>query len=202
MPLPRKSLLAAAAATALIGGGAWAASAYTHHVQVRLPDGEIAQVDYVGDVAPRVVLQPVAADAGAVARDPLMAIGFSGGFPGFGQMDRIFTDMERQQAAMLQQVAAMERAAVTGQHAANAPTHGGVNWSYVSNTTSSNGCTQTVEWHSQGAKSQGAGQKDVQGQPQVIRTSSGNCDKAVKDTPIHEAADVKPQAAVPAGKTV
>jgi len=193
MQLPRKSLLAAAAATALIGGGAWAASAYTHHLQVRLPDGEIAQVDYVGDVAPRVVLQPTAADAAAVAPDPLVAIGF----PGFGQMDRIFADMERQQAAMMQQVAAIERAAATGQHQ---PVNGGVNWSYVSSTTSSNGCTQTVEWHSQGVDSPNAAQ--VQAQPQVIRTSSGNCDKAVTDTPIHEAAEVKPQAAVPAGKTV
>ncbi len=196
MQLPRKTLLAAAAATALIGGGAWAASAYTHHVQVRLPDGQIAQVDYVGDVAPRVVVQPAAAaDAGA---NPVMAIAF----PGFGQMDRIFADMERQQAAMMQQVAAMEHAAATdhagetGQHAAHAPANG-VNWSYVSSTTSSNGCTQTVEW-----SSQGAAQGGQQAQPQVIRTSSGNCDKAVKDTPIHEAADVKPQAPVPAGKTV
>jgi len=190
MQLPRKSLLAAAAATALIGGGAWAASAYTHHLQVRLPDGEIAQVDYVGEVAPRVVVQPIAA-----ARDPLIAIGF----PGFGQMDRIFADMERQQAAMMQQVAAMEHDIAT--HAVTgAPVNGHANWSYVSTTTSSNGCTQTVEWHSQAPQSQGAG--TAQAQPQVIRTSSGNCDKAVKDTPVHEAADVKPQAAAPAGKTV
>jgi hypothetical protein len=192
MQLLRKPLLVAAAATALIGGGAWAASAYTHHLQVKLPDGEIAQVDYVGDVAPRVVLQPVAADAAA---DPFVAAGF----PAFGQMDRIFADMERQQAAMMQQVAAMEHniavhgpaPVATGQHP------GMANWSYVSSTTTSNGCTQTVQWSSSDAAAKGA-----PAQPQVIRTSSGNCDKAVKDTPVHQAADVKPQTAAPAGKAV
>jgi hypothetical protein len=188
MQLLRKPLLAAAAATALIGGGAWAASAYTHHLQVRLPDGEIAQVDYVGDVAPRVVVQPVAAD-------PFVAAGF----PAFGQMDRIFADMARQQAAMMQQVAAMEHniavhgpaLIATGQHP------GMANWTYVSTTTTSNGCTQTVQWSSSGAAANG-----TQSQPQVIRTSSGNCDKAVQDTPVHPVSDVKPQAAVPAGKAV
>ncbi len=198
MPSLRKPLLAVVAASALIGGAAWAASTHTHHMQVRLPDGEIVQVNYVGDVAPRVVMQPVADQA---AQDPLQAIGF----PGFGAMDRIFADMERQQAAMMQQVAAMEHEAAThgatggpalvatGQQPAN-----GVNWSYVSSTTSSNGCTQTVEWHSGGPVAKGA----EAAQPQVIRTSSGNCDKAVKDTPVHEAAEVKQQATAPDGKTI
>jgi hypothetical protein len=201
MQLLRKPLLVAAAASALIGSGAWAASAYSHHMQVRLPDGEIAQIDYAGDVAPRVVLQPVAADPMAVLRDPFMAIGF----PGLGQMDRIFADLERQQAAMMQQVAAMEHnlampgpgLVATGQHLANGPVDGRQVWSYVSSTTSSNGCTQTVEWSSPGVPAQGA-----QAQPQVIRTSSGNCGKAVDDAPVHQAADVKSQGATPAGKAV
>jgi hypothetical protein len=77
----------------------------------------------------------------------------------------------------------------TGQHP------GMANWSYVSSTTTSNGCTQTVQWSSSDAKGAPA-------QPQVIRTSSGNCDKAVQETPVHPAAEVKPQAAVPAGKAV
>ena len=197
MQVLRKPLLAAAAATALIGGGAWAASSYTHHVQVVLPDGQIAQVEYVGDVAPRVVVQPVVTDPAVVAQDPFVAMGF----PGFGQIDRIFADMAHQQAVMMQQVAAMQRdiathgpaLAATGQHGVN----GGANWSYVSSTTTSNGCTQTVQWSSQGATAPGAS-----GQPQVIRTSSGNCDKAVQDAPVHAAADVKAPTASPVGKTV
>ena len=190
----RKPLLVAAAATALVGGAAWASSAYTHHLKVRLPDGEIAQVDYVGDVAPRVVLRPVAAVPVVAAQDPLMAVGF----PGFVSIDRIFADMQRQQAAMMQQVAAMQHQIATNGPAMVAtgqrPAHG-VNWTYVSSTTSSNGCTQTVEWHSGGAAN------GAQAQPQVVRTSAGNCDKAVKETPVHEAADVR-QAAAPVGKTV
>jgi hypothetical protein len=195
MQLLRKPLLVAAAATALIGGAALAASNYTHHMSVRLPDGSIAQVDYVGDVAPRVVLQPVATDAAADAADPFMAVGF----PGFGQMDRIFADMQRQQAAMMQQVAAMEHdVAIHGPAAiATGAGPGMANWSYVSSTTSSNGCTQTVEWTSQGDAT-----KTTAAQPQVVRTSAGNCDKAVKDTPIHTVADVKPATPEPAGKTI
>ena len=196
MPSLRKPLVIIAAVSALLGGAAWAASAQTHHMQVQLPDGEIVQVNYVGDVAPRVVMQPVTADP-AAEQDPLQAIGF----PGFGSMNRIFADMERQQAAMMQQVAAIEHEAAT--HGTTATTAGqpianGVNWSYVSSSTSSNGCTQTVEWHSGGAVAKGA----EAAQPQVIRTSSGNCDKAVKDTPVHEAAEVKQQATAPDGKTI
>lgn len=193
MQLLRKPLLAAAAAAVLIGGGAWAASTYPHHLQIRLPDGQIAQVDYAGDVAPRVVLRPVAAPPAAI--DPVMAIGF----PGFGQIDRIFADMERQQAAMMQQAAAIEHEIATrgpalvnaGPHAAN----GNVNWTYVSSTSTSNGCTQTVEWTSPGAAAKDA-------QPQVIRTSSGNCDKAVKDAPVHDVAEVGPQPPAPVGKVI
>lgn len=195
MQVNRKPLLVAAAVAALIGGGAWAASARTHHMQVSLPDGEIVQVNYVGDVAPHVVVRPVAAAPVAVAGDPFMATGF----PGFGQMDRIFLDIQRQQAAMMQQVAAMQHdmaahgaaLASTGQHPA-----GGTNWSYVSSTTTSNGCTQTVEW------SQGAATRSADAQPQVIRTSSGNCDGAVKETPVHPVADVPAQPKVLPGNTI
>ncbi len=135
------------------------------------------------------VVQPAAPDPTA---DPFVAIGF----PAFGQMDRIFADMQRQQAAMMQQVAAMEHdIAVHGPALVATAQHPGVaNWSYVSSTTSSDGCTQTVEWTSSSTA--------ANAQPQVVRTSAGNCDKAVKDTPVHPVADVKTPAQTTVGKAV
>jgi hypothetical protein len=181
----RKSCLAAAGLALVIGGCAYAASQYTHHLQVTLADGEVAQVDYVGDIAPRVVMQPI-----AVAQDPLPDM------LGFGSVDQIMVDLARQHAAMMQQVAQMQAdmaAQPAGVPVADQHTANGVHWSYVSTTTTSNGCTRTVEWHTTGAQAE---------QPQVIRTSSGTCDTAVNPAPVHDAADVKSQVPAPAGKVV
>jgi hypothetical protein len=156
MPSLRTPLLVIAAVTAVVGGGAWAATNYTHHINVTLPDGSIAQVDYVGDTAPRVVLRPIStvpiskvpvstvpvSTVPVAAQNPVFAIAFSG----FAQMDRIVADMQRQQQVMMQRAAAMQRAMVAHPVAvmASAGQHG-ASFSYVSTTTSNNGCTQTVQ---------------------------------------------------------
>ena len=45
-------------AAAALAGTAIAASPKTHVMNVPLPDGSVARVEYVGDVAPRVTVAP------------------------------------------------------------------------------------------------------------------------------------------------
>ena len=167
MRFTRKIILAGGA-TLLVAGTAAMAAEKLHTMNVALPDGSVAQIQYAGDVAPRVTLQPV--DQVPVAFvDP------------FAEFDRIAAAMDAQQQAMMQQVAAMQEAAAKagsgapGQVTLAGNLPAGTQFTYVSSTTDANGCTRTVQYSSDG-KSQ---------QPQVTKTSAGSCDAA------------KPEAAAP-----
>jgi len=144
-----------------LGGAALAADA-SHVLNIALPDGEIAQVHYVGDVPPRVVLTPA-----STAVDP------------FAAMDAMVAQMARDQAAMLAEAAAIQRAALAQagvdpqgnmvlvrNGSAGAPARG--SYHMVSITTDARGCTERTEETSDGA---GAA-------PKVVHTLSGNCGKA------------------------
>lgn len=183
--------LMAGTATLLVAGAAYAA-ARDHVLNVSLADGSVAQIHYQGDVAPRVVMvpagvQPAAGnDAAAMATDPFLA------------MDREFAAMQAQQDAMLRQVAEMQRAAAAAPSgrapnvvstSTGAP-NGVFQYQMISTTTGANGCTQTVEWRSDGR----------QAEPQVTQTSAGDCRAVTSDAPAHPAAEVRqdPQARLPA----
>ncbi|MGN6147885.1 MAG: hypothetical protein ACTHPD_05040, partial [Rhizomicrobium sp.] len=54
----RKTTMALmAGALALAGTAAWAASSDVHHMTVRLADGSVANIEYTGDVAPKVSIR-------------------------------------------------------------------------------------------------------------------------------------------------
>lgn len=158
----RNTLLAGAGAL-LVAGGAVAAEKSAHVMNLAFPDGSVAQVRYVGEVAPRLVMIEAPVQR-IVLADP------------FAQMARISAMMELQHRAMMQRVAQMEAqmadamsraqsemrmVSVPGEDATPA---GVVQYSYVS-TTSANGCTTTVQWRSDGSGAQ----------PQVHKTSAGSC---------------------------
>jgi hypothetical protein len=146
----------------LVAGAAVAAEKY-HVMSVALPDGSVAQIQYQGDVAPRIVFADAPAQRIALA-DP------------FADMDRIFAAMELQHRQMMQRVAQMQaQMADAVKQAQNqtqtvsatggaAPANGVVQYSFVS-TTNSDGCTTSVQWRSDGSGAQ----------PQVYKTSSGDC---------------------------
>ncbi|MGZ3256324.1 MAG: hypothetical protein ACXU68_06070 [Croceibacterium sp.] len=182
MRFARTTILAGGAALLLAGTAAVAAEKL-HTMNVSLPDGSVAQIEYTGDVAPKVAVQP--ADAVPVAFvDP------------FAELDRMAAYMEAQHQAMMQQVAAMEKAAAAGGSAApgmvtvsgNLPA--GTHFTYISSTTDANGCTQTVEYSSDGNSQQ----------PKVTRTSAGSCDKAKSDAPVAASAAKQPEPAGPGTK--
>lgn len=161
MPFTRSTALLAAGA-ALIAVGTSAVAAETlHKMQVALPDGGTVHVEYAGEVAPKVTVEPARPQA-RIAYDP------------FAELDRIAFEMRARQQAMLRQMAAMQQAAAEGRIAApggvtlvgNLPA--GAQVSYFSSTTDASGCTRTVQYSSDGSGAE----------PQVTRASTGSCDAA------------------------
>ncbi len=170
----RTALIGGAVAVAATGA-AVAASEHIHMMKVNLPDGAVAQIHYTGDVAPKVevVSGPAAQRLMAVP----VGLDDDAFFAPFARMDMIMAQMEQQHQAMMQQIAQMNEAAATASDGAPAhlvamgqlPQGATVHYSFYSSTSGKNGCTQTVEWRSDGSGKQ----------PQVTRASSGDCD-AVK----------------------
>ena len=150
-------------AGALLVAGTAAAAETLHTMEVALPDGSTAHIEYAGEVAPKVTIEQADPQARA-AYDP------------FAELDRIAYQMRARQQAMLQQMAAMQQAAAeAGATTEAAPgmtfignLPAGAEVSYYSSTTDANGCTQTVQYSSDGSSEK----------PEVTRASAGNCDAA------------------------
>jgi hypothetical protein len=175
-----KVLLAGAGALTL-AGVAVAATDHGHVMNVVLPDGSVAQVHYVGNVAPQVVAVPAAPVAYA-ADDP------------FAMMDRISYEMDRRMDAMLQQASAMAAPAANGQlseAALKSMPQGSVSYSFTS-YSSGNGasCSQSVQVTS-------LGQNQA---PKVERQSQGDCSAVAtrKPTPAVQQATPEAPKVVPA----
>jgi len=152
-------LVLAGLGAAALAGAAVAASRDTHIMNVQLPDGSTARVEYVGNVAPKVTVVPAPA-------------------PQFGLFDRSMSDMQRQMDAMMKQVDAMARMPVTGAPGVNVAAYGTApeGSSSVTVVSTSNGaktCTRTTE-----VTSQGAGKP-----PKVATNVSGDCGTAPAPVP-------------------
>jgi hypothetical protein len=182
MRLTRKIILAGGAALLAFGTAAVAADKL-HTMNVALPDGSVVQVQYAGDVAPRVAFQPIEAVPIAYV-DP------------FAELDRMAAAMEAQHQALMRQVAQMEQ--VAAQAGSSGPdgitlvgnVPAGTHFTYVSSTTDANGCTRTVEYSSDGSSQQ----------PKVTKTSAGTCDTArqpAAPTAVSAPAPAKPAAEGP-----
>ena len=154
MPKALGLVLAGLGAVTLTGA-ALAASRDTHTMTVPLPDGSIAKVEYVGNVAPKVTVSP--------APPP-------GLFAPFGLFDRSAFDMQRQIDAMMRQVNEMARSPIAGAPGLNVAAYGNApaGSSSVTIVTTSNGsktCTRRTE-----VTSEGAGRP-----PKVVSSLSGDC---------------------------
>ena len=152
-------VLAGMSATAL-AGAAIAASRDTHTMNVPLPDGSTARVEYVGNVAPKVTVVPA----------PVAAP--------FGMFDRSMFEMDRQIDAMMRQVERMARMPVAGGPAMNVAAYGNApegssSVTVVSTSNGSKTCTRTTE-----VTSQGAGKP-----PKVVTNVSGDCGVAPAPAP-------------------
>jgi hypothetical protein len=176
-----RTVVIAGAATLLFAGAAVAATAKVKTMQVSLPDGSIANITYVGDVAPKVVFEPV--DVQAAYSDTFAAMERD-----FARVSAIMEAQHRQ--AMQQQVAV---SAQPGKVfiAGTMPRGSSYSYTMVSSSNGQGSCTQTVEWRSEG----------VGKEPQVRRASSGDCgaakngegDKPVPASVSQNAASVDPR---------
>jgi len=160
----RTALVAGAAVIAAAGFvGAAAAASNFHVLTVRLPDGSLEQIRYLGDQPPEVSL--------GQAPLPLVspAFGLIGPDPVFADLDRISADMDRSAAAMLQEARRMEAHAFASPDRllnvdfGNAP--GTRAYSVVSTMSGGHVCTRSVQysWSSVGKA------------PRVVTRTSGDC---------------------------
>ncbi len=148
-------------ASAAIAGTAVAASADKHMLEVALPGGVTAHIEYYGDVAPKVTIVPGTFAPFAVGWAPAV-------FPDFGA---IMQRMDAERAAMMKQVRQMTSRGAGGGVApinvasyANMPA-GTNSVSVVSISNGSGTCTRTTR-----IIAQGAGKA-----PKVVSDVSGTC---------------------------
>ena len=136
-------------------GAAVAASRDTHTINVPLPGGSVAHVEYVGSVAPKVTVSPAPP---------------AGPWAAFGMFDHSAFDMQRQIDAMMRQIDAMARAPVAGVPGMNVAAYGNMpagtqSVNVVSTSNGAKTCTRTTE-----VTAQGAGKP-----PKVLTNVSGDC---------------------------
>jgi hypothetical protein len=160
--------LAGAAAVAL-AGAAVAAGPKAHRMDVPLPDGAVAHVEYYGDVAPKVTVDPI--DAVALGRDWAPLASFAG-------FDRMIAEMNRRTAEMIKQAQQIARQPLGGQATpyvaayGNAPA-GVTSTTIVSYSNGSSSCTRTTQTISQGP-----------GKPPKVSSSvSGSCGPEASPAP-------------------
>jgi hypothetical protein len=161
----RTAVLAGAAALC-VAGTAMAASNDSHVMTVSLPDGSVAQIEYRDEVAPKVRVDPTPGFA---------PVRFGGPFDAapFAAFDRIFADMDREAAAMMRQVQALQVQAASPDAKPDLAAFAGmpagtVSYSFVSTSDGKHVCSRSWQM-----TSQGVGQ-----QPKLVSASSGDCDTA------------------------
>lgn len=165
----------AGVAAAALAGTAFAA-ARSHVMKVSLPDGSVARIEYAGDVAPKIVVEPVAPIAGQWAAMPLPS------FAGFGQM---IEQMNRETEAMIRQAQQMARqpGSVPGAPwvaSFGNPPAGVTSTTIVSYSNGGSTCTRTTE-----SVAQGPGKP-----PKVTSSVSGNCGTSASPAPPASAAPI------------
>jgi hypothetical protein len=180
-----KLALAAAGALAIGGAAAAATKPESHVMDVALPDGSTAHIQYYGDVAPRVTIAP-----GPVEWAPMA-------FPRLGNLDAMMAQMARERDAMIRQAQQISRrASIAPGVPVNVVSYGTApaGTTSVSVVSVSNGggtCTRTTR-----TISEGAGKA-----PKVESTVSGTCSGAAAGTSPQTKPAAARQSAVPVDHT-
>lgn len=154
----RAAVLAGAAAL-LVAGTALAANKDTRMLNIALPDGSVAHVEYVGDVAPRVAAEPLQQFTRIQLLDPFDVAPFA-------MLDQVSAMMDQQVEALTGQVRAPETQpfADNGKPALDALPNRTASYSFVS-IDGNRSCTRS--WQ--------VTLSDKAEAPKVIATSSGDC---------------------------
>jgi hypothetical protein len=158
----------AGVAAAAIAGSAVAASSDKHMMEVALPNGGTAHIEYYGDVAPKVTIAPGAFAPFGAAWAPMA-------FPSFGNLDQVIARMNAAQAAMMKQVQQITRGVGSKVAPINVVSYGdmpaGANSVSVVSVSNGGGtCTRTTQ-----VTSEGVGKA-----PKVVSKITGNCAPAAE----------------------
>jgi hypothetical protein len=146
-----------------------------HILTIQLPNGQVEQLRYAGDVPPRIVMLPGSAETVA---DPVM------GNP-FAALEQISAAMDAQMAALMHQAQAMAAQPMPEPEAMLRADFGGLPQGGV--------CTQSMTITFQGGSSTGEAPK-----PRIVSQTSGDCGPTKADT---ESVD-QPAAPSPRVKTI
>ena len=138
--------IAIGVAAAALAGTAIAATPKTHRMDVPLPDGSVAHITYVGEVAPKVSIDP----------RPLAYSQPEWGmpFPSFAGFDKIFQEMNQRTEEMMrraQQVAHQPAAAAPYIASSGNVPAGQTSTTVVSVSNDGATCTRSTEVVSQGS---------------------------------------------------
>ncbi len=155
--------MAVAGLAAALAGTAIAASPKSHVMNVPLPDGSVARVEYVGDVAPKVTVDPAPLERGWAP----------GAFPSFAGFDQMMRQMDRQTQEIMRQVQQMKVAPGLNVAGFGGLSSGANSVSVVSVTNGGGTCTRTTQ-----VVSQGAGKP-----PKVTSSVNGDCGPAGQSAP-------------------
>ena len=153
-----------------LAGTAYAASRNTHVMNVSLPDGSVARIEYVGTTAPKVTVAPTRVAPDLWATDAI---------PGFAPFDRMFEQLNVQMRELDQ----MARQPLNASNM-NVASYGGLpaganSVSVVSYSNGRSTCTRTTE-----VVSQGSGKA-----PKVTTNVSGTCGGSAQSAPKPTALD-------------
>jgi hypothetical protein len=133
-------------------------------MDVSLPDGSVAHIEYAGDVKPKVTIAPRSV---AAAEGP-----WAMAFPSFAGFDRMFEQMQRQSQEMIRRAQETQRhpgaAAPYIASYGDAPAGASSSTTIVSVSNGGATCTRTTQMVSQGAGKP----------PKVTRNVSGQCGDA------------------------
>jgi hypothetical protein len=168
--LPAVALAGVAAAA--LAGTAIAASSKTHAMNVPLPDGSVARIQYVGDVAPKVTVESGQLAGIDRAWAPLA-------LPSFAGLDQMMARFNQQMQEMGRQP--------LGEPGMNVAAYGNLpggatSTSVVSYSNGTSTCTRTTEMVSQG-----------HGKPPKVTTNvSGNCSGIAPQAPTTPAPPAPP----------
>jgi hypothetical protein len=153
--------IALGVAAAALAGTAIAATPKSHKMDVPLPDGAVAHIEYVGNVAPKVT----------IGGGPFADAAWGMPFPSFAGFDRMIAEMNRRSEQMMRQAQQMAHQPVGAApyiaSYSNLPA-GQTSTTVVSVSNGGSTCTRSTE-----VVSQGPGKP-----PKVTSSVSGQCGPA------------------------
>jgi len=171
----RTAVLTGIAALAAAGVG-FAAGRDMHVMKVDLPDGSVARIEYKGAVAPKVTF------GSPSSTRPVSLVGAVDTSP-FETFDRIAADMERQTAAMVHEVGALQATPSLSDGKVDLAAFGKLppgtmHYQFVSISDGRRTCDRRIDVTAYGPEQK----------PRIVSTSSGDC-KALAPTPTSARSD-------------